>query len=90
MASTDGALGIAATGSLTAVAIRNLLQAMPKGTWELVCHPGYVDDDLRNARTRLLESREIEYAALLEVIPTAVADAGVTLIDFQELTSCRI
>ncbi len=46
---------------------------MPEGTWELVCHPGYCDASLRAAGTRLLESREIEREALLEVVPEIAA-----------------
>ncbi|MGA9470923.1 MAG: hypothetical protein WBV36_00590, partial [Terriglobales bacterium] len=34
------------------------------GTWELVCHPGYADDDLRAVRTRLVESRDRERSLL--------------------------
>jgi predicted glycoside hydrolase/deacetylase ChbG (UPF0249 family) len=68
---TDGAIGVLATGTLDAQTIRNLLAAMPDGTWELVCHPGYNDAALQQERTRLLASREVERAALLETIPTA-------------------
>jgi predicted glycoside hydrolase/deacetylase ChbG (UPF0249 family) len=68
---TDGAIGVLATGTLDRQTIRNLLAAMPDGTWELVCHPGYNDAALQQERTRLLASREVERTALLETIPTA-------------------
>ena len=84
MVTTDGSLGVLATGSMTAETLRRTLDAMPEGTWELVCHPGYCDASLRAAGTRLLESREIEREALLEVIPE-VAAAGVSLIHFGQL-----
>lgn len=84
MITTDGSLGVLATGSMTAQTLRRTLDAMPAGTWELVCHPGYCDEDLRAAGTRLLESREIERDALLAVIPE-VAAAGVSLIHFGQL-----
>lgn len=61
---TDGAIGILATGTLDTATVNSLLQAMPPGTWELVSHPGYNDDDLARAHTRLLASREIERNAL--------------------------
>jgi chitin disaccharide deacetylase len=80
---TDGSLGIVATGSMTAKTLRRILGAMPEGTWELVCHPGYCDESLRAAGTRLLESREIEREALLEVVPEMTAD--VSLIHFGQL-----
>ena len=40
--------------------LRQTLTSLPEGTWELVCHPGYNDADLRAAGTRLLDSREEE------------------------------
>ena len=65
-----------ATGTLDVETLRRLLAAMPEGTWELVCHPGYRDAALDEARTRLRESRAIEHAALLEVIPAYVEGAS--------------
>ena len=62
---TDGTLGVSATGNLNAGALRLILDAMPDGTWELVCHPGYNDPDLDAITTRLRETREIEREALL-------------------------
>lgn len=81
---TDGSMGVLATGSLNADTLRRMLQAMPDGTWELVCHPGYRDSALEAAGTRLLQSREVERAALLEVVP-AMTGAGVALIHFGQL-----
>ena len=81
---TDGSLGVLATGSLDEATLRRILEAMPEGTWELVCHPGYVDAELRAAGTRLIESRDIERGALGEVIPE-VARRNVSLIHFGQL-----
>jgi len=61
---------------------------MPDGTWELICHPGYNDSALEAAGTRLLQSREIERAALLGVIP-AITGAGVSLIHFGQLKAAN-
>ena len=69
IATTSGAIGVLATGTLNTGALQALLAAMPAGTWELVCHPGYVDDDLNLVQTRLRESRAIEHDALLATIP---------------------
>jgi chitin disaccharide deacetylase len=76
---TDGSLGVLATGTFDADYVLRLLRNMPPGNWELVCHPGYVDDALRGAGTRLIETREAERHALL----TALADppAGIPRID---------
>ena len=62
---TEGALGVLATGTLDAAAVASLLHALPAGgVFELVTHPGYNDADLAAAHTRLLASRETERAAL--------------------------
>ena len=61
---TDGAIGVLATGTLDTARLTSLLRHLPAGTWELVTHPGYNDIDLSQAHTRLLESREIELQAL--------------------------
>jgi hypothetical protein len=42
-ATTDGAIGVLATGTLDAATVSSLLRSMPAGTWELVSHPGYND-----------------------------------------------
>jgi len=64
---TDGAIGVLATGTLDAATVNSLLRNMPPGTWELVSHPGYNDADLARAHTRLLASRETEREALREI-----------------------
>ena len=63
-ATTGGALGVLATGTLNGRIIESLLERVPSGTWELVTHPGYNDAALANVRTRLRESRETEMRAL--------------------------
>ncbi|HZI55533.1 MAG TPA: ChbG/HpnK family deacetylase, partial [Verrucomicrobiae bacterium] len=67
MVSTDGTVGIAVTGKLDQQILLRILKALPEGTWELVCHPGYSDADLKAAGTRLTQSREIELAALTSI-----------------------
>lgn len=78
---TDGAIGVLATGSLDAATIHSLLAEMPAGVWELVSHPGYNDADLARVRTRLRASREIERAALESLRPSS----GLELISFADL-----
>jgi predicted glycoside hydrolase/deacetylase ChbG (UPF0249 family) len=62
---TDGTIGISATGRLDDTTLHSILNAMPNGLWELVCHPGYNDRDLDAVTTRLRVTREIERNALL-------------------------
>ena len=86
VATTDGTIGISATGELDAATLRSILDATPEGTWELVCHPGYNDDALAAVTTRLREHRNIERAALLDLIPRLSANPNAPhLIHYGEL-----
>jgi hopanoid biosynthesis associated protein HpnK len=86
MASTDGTVGIAVTGLLDQHKLLRILEALPEGTWELVCHPGYSDADLQSAGTRLTQSREIELAALTsEATKEALARRKIELISYADL-----
>jgi len=82
----DGTLGIEVTGTLDETLFTAIAANIPEGTWEFVCHPGYNDADLRNAKTRLRESREIELRVL--TLPTAreiLAAHNVQLISYRDL-----
>jgi hopanoid biosynthesis associated protein HpnK len=79
---TDGALGVLATGTLDAATVASLLRNLPPGTWELVTHPGYNDADLAHVHTRLLASREIERQALLSI----GLQSSLELVSFARLT----
>ena len=86
MASTDGTVGIAVTGLLDQQKLLRILEALPEGTWELVCHPGYSDADLQSAGTRLTHSREIELAALTSAATKqALARRKTELISYADL-----
>jgi hopanoid biosynthesis associated protein HpnK len=83
----DGTLGIEVTGALDETLFRAIAQSIPDGTWEFVCHPGYNDEDLRAAKTRLRESREIELKVL--TLPDArdlLLKEGIELISYRDLT----
>jgi predicted glycoside hydrolase/deacetylase ChbG (UPF0249 family) len=67
---TDGTIGISATGHLDAPTLHELLLALPvHGTFELCCHPGYNDGDLDRVTTRLRTHRDVERSALLTELP---------------------
>lgn len=67
---TDGTIGVSATGNLDASTLRQILQALPSdGTFELCCHPGYNDSDLDRIPTRLRAHRDVERNALLTELP---------------------
>jgi hopanoid biosynthesis associated protein HpnK len=83
---TDGTIGVVGTGSMNADLLRLLLQTIPEGTWEFVCHPGYIDADLQNAGTRLLESREKELQMLTApAVRDFIHANGITLCSYRDL-----
>ncbi len=85
-AAPDGTLGIEVTGTLDETLFRAIAGSIPDGTWEFVCHPGYNDADLRAAKTRLRESREMELRVL--TLPGArevLAREGMQLISYRDL-----
>ena len=86
MSTTDGCLGVLATGTLDANTIDSILSPMPPGTWELLCHPAYVDAELRAAHTRLVGSRATELQALLATLACATEkDAAAEGADMQRI-----
>ena len=83
---TDGTVGIAATGWLDGATFNRIINALPEGTWEFVVHPGYCDDDLRKAHTRLLESRETEVQLLTsDQAREQLKRANIKLISYKDL-----
>lgn len=86
IATTEGTLGISATGDLDAETLQGLIALMPEGTWELVCHPGYNDAALDSVTTRLREHRETELNALLTEIPHALRNyPDLQLISYRDI-----
>jgi len=82
----NGSIGVSATGNLDSPTLARLLSAIPEGTWELVCHPGYNDDALNAIRTRLRATREIEMQAISQQIPLALNN-GLTLTHYGQLAA---
>jgi predicted glycoside hydrolase/deacetylase ChbG (UPF0249 family) len=83
----DGTFGIVVTGALDERLFRGIAAIIPEGTWEFVCHPGYNDDDLKSANTRLRESRETELRLL--TMPEArelLSQQQIELISYRDLT----
>jgi hopanoid biosynthesis associated protein HpnK len=91
VAAPDGTLGIVVTGALDEKLFRAIAEIIPEGTWEFVCHPGYNDDELKLARTRLRESREIELRVL--TMPEAreiLSNQEIELISYRELSAAKV
>ncbi len=85
-ATTDGAIGVLATGTLDTAAVNSLLRSLPAGNWELVTHPGYNDAELGLLRTRLKESRATEREALQSIGNFPSVD----LISFNDLVEAGL
>jgi hopanoid biosynthesis associated protein HpnK len=85
---TDGTLGVLATGSLDQELFQAIVEHIPEGTWEFVCHPGYNDADLQGAGTRLKESREQELRIFTSPETKHIlAERGIDLISYHDLLS---
>jgi chitin disaccharide deacetylase len=83
IAAADYFCGIAQTGELTREGVLRLLEILPEGTTELMCHPGYVDAELAKSATRLQASRQTEVEILTNTqIRNLVASQGIRLVDY--------
>lgn len=82
----DGTVGIVATGALDLRLFEGIVENLPEGTWELVCHPGYNDAALGSIRTRLRESRAVELQLLTSPEAREILDRSrVQLISYRDL-----
>src|SRR5262245_38287108 len=85
IATADYFCGIAQTGALTKAGVKKLLENLPEGTTELMCHPGYADEELRKSVTRLQESRQTELEILTDkTVRKRVAELGIRLINYDQ------
>ena len=83
---TDHFAGFQITGRFRAEELVDLLDALPEGSTELMCHPGRCGDALRNARTRLKESRERELEALMAPeVRAALERNQIELVNYRQL-----
>jgi predicted glycoside hydrolase/deacetylase ChbG (UPF0249 family) len=85
---TDHFAGFALTGYLNEAKLLDLIEKLPEGSTELMCHPGFCRDQLRASSTRLKESREIELRALTSPnVRSALDHRNIRLSTFASLTS---
>lgn len=84
--STDHFAGFQITGRYDAPELVRLIHALPEGSTELMCHPGFLDDDLRAAHTRLKASREQEMRALTSAaVRASIEECGIQLAAYRDL-----
>jgi hopanoid biosynthesis associated protein HpnK len=78
--------GVARTGYWTKDWLMGLIDNLPDGASELMCHPGYEDWDLQGVATRLRSSRETELRLLTDPeVAAKLHESAVELIDFSGL-----
>ena len=83
--------GLVETGSLTAEAFRAILPRLEDGVTEIMCHPGYVGPDLREAfetmgTSSLAASRALELQTITDPDLRASIDAvGARLIHYGDI-----
>jgi predicted glycoside hydrolase/deacetylase ChbG (UPF0249 family) len=82
---TDHFAGFQITGLLGQANLIDILERLPEGLTEFMCHPGKLGPELRSAATRLKESREIELAALVSPeVRSAIERRGIELVNYRQ------
>jgi chitin disaccharide deacetylase len=83
---TDHFTGFEVTGRMGTPELTDLIRHLPDGLTELMCHPGFLGPELRNAPTRLKESREKEMHAITAPdTRQAILETGVELTSYRDL-----
>jgi predicted glycoside hydrolase/deacetylase ChbG (UPF0249 family) len=86
MVTPEGTLGVLITGVMDERLLKAIIDRIPDGTWELVCHPGYNDDDLSCIDTRLRASRVCELELLKSpTIHQELEKYEIQLISYRDL-----
>jgi chitin disaccharide deacetylase len=81
---TDHFAGFQITGTLSEQNLIATLSRLPEGLTEFMCHPGKLGPELRAAKTRLKESRELELAALKSpAVRSAIESQGIELVNYR-------
>ncbi len=82
---TDAFFGVARAGFWTKDWLIELIEQLPEGASELMCHPGYDDDELSGVKTRLRESRVNELRLLTDPdVAAKLKERGIRLINFSD------
>jgi hopanoid biosynthesis associated protein HpnK len=81
--------GITQTGFLDIHAFADIVNGLEDGVSEMMCHPGYVDDDLKRTPTRLHFQRERELELLTgREVRDVLRENGVALVNYRYLGDC--
>jgi chitin disaccharide deacetylase len=83
---TDHFAGFAVTGFYETPELVQLLSQLPPGSTEFMTHPGFCTGELRQARTRLKETRQKELTALTaRETREAVERASIRIVSYRDL-----
>jgi predicted glycoside hydrolase/deacetylase ChbG (UPF0249 family) len=83
---TDHFAGFVLTGDFSAADLVHLIQTLPAGVTEFMCHPGHCGAELQAAATRLKDSRTAELAALTDPsVQEAIVRSEVVLTNYRAL-----
>jgi predicted glycoside hydrolase/deacetylase ChbG (UPF0249 family) len=87
--SPDHFFGVSATGHMTLEDYIRILSDLKEGTTEIMCHPGYVDDEWQNYplnQDRINIKRQKELSVLLDPrIKESIQQHGISLMNYREL-----
>ncbi len=84
--STNHFAGFLWTGNFSAQDLVRLIDFLPVGSTEFMCHPGILGEELRAAPTRLKESRELELQALIDPsVREAISENEIHLVGYNKL-----
>jgi predicted glycoside hydrolase/deacetylase ChbG (UPF0249 family) len=83
---TDHFAGFQITGRFQSGQLTSLIRNLPEGSTEFMCHPGFCTDELRQAQTRLKESREMELRAITDPeVRNVLSEQNVHLVNYRGL-----
>ncbi|HYZ87158.1 MAG TPA: ChbG/HpnK family deacetylase [Bryobacteraceae bacterium] len=83
---TDHFAGFQLTGRFRTGQLTQLIRALPPGSTEFMCHPGFCTSELRGMSTRLTEQREMELEALIDpAIRDVLIAERVQLVTYRDL-----
>ena len=83
---TDHFAGFSITGYLGEQQAIDVLRALPPGSTEFMCHPGFCTAELRAMPTRLKDSREAELRALTSpAVRELLQSESIELVNYRQL-----
>lgn len=90
LVTSDGTIGITLTGFMGQRWLESLLERLPEGTWELLCHPAYEDEAWQAIGTRPGAGESESRILKSEESRRCLERCGIELISYHDLVGeCR-